>query len=105
MDEGAWAAGGHEGDVDDGRVVVARVLAGAENGGQRQKAAVGHLRAARVAAVHYPVQQLADVRVELEQQHHRLLSQRVDLRTEPTETRRVTTEPRAGQTKGRILFF
>lgn len=75
----ARAARVHQGHVDDGRVVVARVLPRAEDGGQRQEARVGDAGAARVAAVHHPVQQRAHVRVALEQQHHRLPGQLVDL--------------------------
>lgn len=73
-----WAAGRHERHVDDGRVVIARVLSRAEDGGQRQEAAVGHFFAARVTAIDDPIQQGTDVWIEFEQENDRLLGQSVD---------------------------
>ena len=51
VDHDSGRAAVHEGDVDDGRVVVAGVLLGAEDGCQSREAAVGLPVAAGVAPV------------------------------------------------------
>ena len=54
MDEDAWRAAVHEGDVDDGGVVVARVLLGAEDGGKGRETPVRFSVAASIAPIHHP---------------------------------------------------
>ena len=56
MDNSTWTPAVHQGHVDDGRVVVARVLPRAEQGCQRRETPVRLLAGPRVAPVYDPVE-------------------------------------------------
>ena len=65
MYNGARATAVHQRDVDDGGVVVARVLPGTEDGGQGDEAPVRLVAGPGVASVHHPVEQGGQVGVNL----------------------------------------
>ena len=79
MNRSPGTASLHQSDIDNGSVMITRILSDAEYGGQCQETSVSHLRDPRVTTIDDPIQQRTNVRVELEQKNDRFLSQGVDL--------------------------